>query len=194
MISDSSNPSVKNAYPSFSYSIDTSSRTAVRSRRLFYALQQKSSLTHFVAPPSKNKTARPLQASSTTSALRCAGFCFVVGALRFSPLPTSRGQSPTTPPLPFSSAPQARDNSRPARRLRFSPSPPRRRGLQFVRDDFFMPRSSRAFFSRIMLQMPPRCFLPQRHFSLLGLLYAPSCPGNRSICIRVLRTGHSFIY
>ena len=54
----------------------TSSRTAVRSRRLFYALQQKSSLTHFVAPPSKNKTARPLQASSTTSALRCAGFCF----------------------------------------------------------------------------------------------------------------------
>ena len=37
MISDSSNPSVKNAYPSFSYSIDTSSRTAVRSRRLFYA-------------------------------------------------------------------------------------------------------------------------------------------------------------
>ena len=80
-----------------------------------------------------------------------------------------------------------------ARRLRFSPSPPRRRGLQFVRDDFFMPRSSRAFFSRIMLQMPPRCFLPQRHFSLLGLLYALSCPGNRSICIRVLRTGHSFI-
>ena len=159
MISDSSNPSVKNAYPSFSYSIDTSSRTAVRSRRLFYALQQKSSLTHFVAPPLKNKTARPLQASSTTSALRCAGFCFcwtVVPRTAASILPISTTSSRTAVR---------------SRRL----------------------RSSRAFFSRIMLQMPPRCFLPQRHFSLLGLLYALSCPGNRSICIRVLRTGHSFI-
>ena len=25
-------------------------------------------------------------------------------------------------------------------------------------------------------------------------VYAPSCPSDRSICIRVLRTGHSFIY
>ena len=98
MISDSSNPSVKNAYPSFSYSIDTSSRTAVRSRRLFYALQQKSSLTHFVAPPFKNKTARPLQASSTTSALRCAGFCFcwvVVPRTAASILPISTTSSRT---------------------------------------------------------------------------------------------------
>ena len=98
MISDSSNPSVKNAYPSFSYSIDTSSRTAVRSRRLFYALQQKSSLTHFVAPPLKNKTARPLQASSTTSALRCAGFCFcwtVVPRTAASILPISTTSSRT---------------------------------------------------------------------------------------------------
>ena len=50
MISDSSNPSVKNAYPSFSYSIDTSSRTAVRSRRLFYALQFPSIFQPYYAP------------------------------------------------------------------------------------------------------------------------------------------------
>ena len=163
MISDSSNPSVKNAYPSFSYSIDTSSRTAVRSRRLFYALQQKSSLTHFVAPPFKNKTARPLQASSTTSALRCAGFCFcwvVVPRTAASILPISTTSSRTAVR---------------SRRLFYASQFP-------------------SIFSRIMLQMPPRCFLPQRHFSLLGLLYAPSCPSDRSICIRVLRTGHSFIY
>ena len=99
MISDSSNPSVKNAYPSFSYSIDTSSRTAHRSRRLFYALQQKSSLTHFVAPPSKNKTARPLRASSTTSALRCAGFCFVWGSFHAWRIRTARAPPKKTAPI-----------------------------------------------------------------------------------------------
>ena len=77
----------------------TSSRTAYRSRRLFYSLQQKSSLTHFVAPPSKNKTARPLRASSTTSALRCAGFCFVWGSFHAWRIRTARAPPKKTAPI-----------------------------------------------------------------------------------------------
>ena len=37
---------------------------------------KKSSRAYSAAPPFENKTARALHASSTTSALRCAGFCF----------------------------------------------------------------------------------------------------------------------
>ena len=162
MISDSSNPSVKNAYPSFSYSIDTSSRTAYRSRRLFYALQQKSSLTHFVAPPFKNKTARPLQASSTTSALRCAGFCF---CWMFDPRTTASI-------LPISTT-SSRTAVR-SRRLFYASQFPGIFQPYYAPNAAALLSSAAAFFA-------------------FGALVCPSCPGNRSICICVLRTGHLFI-
>ena len=48
----------------------------IRFARLWREGHTLPSHTHSAAPPIKSKTARPLHASSTSSAFRCAGFCF----------------------------------------------------------------------------------------------------------------------